>query len=128
MTFLLAAFTAHQVFLPAPHPTQFGVRAAAKERRTHHAKDFPQELVLAGQTPFDLGHEVFSKPQVIEGLLEGRGGVLRLAAVTRKALLRFQATTLAGFGMMFSVSYTWRHRALLCAVTLFATCSLPKHT
>src|SRR5215831_3190479 len=120
MTFLLAAFTAHQVFLPAPHPTQFGVRAAAKERRTHHAKDFPQELVLAGQTPFDLGHEVFSKPQVIEGLLEGRGGVLRLAAVTLNALLRCAISAASGFGVFFHGSRAWGHDVLLYVVRVSA--------
>ena len=57
--------------------------------------------MLAAQARFDLGHEVFRQPQVIEGLLEGLGSVLRLAAVPRETLLRFQATTLPGFGVMF---------------------------
>jgi hypothetical protein len=37
------------------------------------------------------------------------GGVLRLTAVTLQALLRFQATTLAGFGVFFHGSYAWGH-------------------
>jgi hypothetical protein len=72
--------------------------------------------VLAVQTPFDLGHEVFRKPQVIEGLLEGRSGMLRLAAVARETRMRFQATTLAGFGVVFGVSFREGHGELLCTV------------
>src|SRR5262245_39461882 len=108
MTFLLAAFTAHEVFIPAPHAAQFSVRAAPKQRGTHHPDDFSQELLLAVQAPFDLAHEVFRKPQVIKGLLEGLGGVLRLAAVVREALLRCAAATLSGFGVLLSVSFCGR--------------------
>jgi hypothetical protein len=43
---------------------------------------------LTTQTPFDLGHEVFRKLQVIERLPEGLGSLLRLAAITCEALLR----------------------------------------
>jgi hypothetical protein len=57
--------------------------------------------VLAAQAPIDLGHEVFRQPQVIKGLLEGLGGVLRLAAVTFKALPRCEAAAVSGFGMFF---------------------------
>jgi hypothetical protein len=42
---------------------------------------------LAVQAPCDLGHEVFRKPQLVEGLMEGLGGVLRLTALTFQALL-----------------------------------------
>ena len=64
---------------------------------------------MAPQAPFDLGHEVFRQPQVIEGLLEGLGGVLRLAAVTCEALLRCAAATLSGFGVFlaYRVVGTW---------------------
>jgi hypothetical protein len=63
--------------------------------------------VLAAQTSFDLGHEVFRKPQVIESLLEGFGGVLRLAAVACEALLRFEALTLSSFRVFFGVCPTF---------------------
>jgi hypothetical protein len=76
--------------------------------------------VLAAQAPFDLSHEVFRKPQVIEGLLEGLCGVLRLATVARKALLRCAITASSGFGVVFGVSGVWRHRALLCFVRVYA--------
>ena len=46
---------------------------------------------MAVQAPFDLGHEVFRQPQVIEGLLESLGGVLRLAAVALEAFSRCDA-------------------------------------
>jgi hypothetical protein len=75
---------------------------------------------LAAQTPFDLGHEVFRQPQVIEGLLEGLGGVLRLAAVTREALLRCAITAAAGFGVGFGISFVWGHDVLLCFVRVYA--------
>jgi hypothetical protein len=86
-------------------------QAAPEQRGTHHPDDFSQELVLAVQAPFDLGHEVFRQPQVIESLLESLGGVLRLAAVSREALLRCAAATLSGFRVFFEVSWgggTWR--------------------
>src|SRR5215471_289274 len=89
---------------------------APKQWRTHHSDDFAQELVLAPQAAFDLGHEVFRQPQVIEGLLEGLGGMLRLAAVPRETLLRCAIMALSGFGVFFCVSCGWRHGALLCTV------------
>jgi hypothetical protein len=108
-----------QIFIPTPHAAQFGVGAATEQRRTHHPDNFPQERVLAAQTPFDLGHEVFRQPQVIEGLLEGFGGMLRLAAITCEALLRFEAAALCGFGPLFGVSLRERHGALLRFVWVF---------
>ena len=59
--------------------------------------------------PADLGHEVFRQPQVIEGLVEGLSGVLRLAAVSRETLMYFKATTFAGFDMFFGVSFARGH-------------------
>jgi hypothetical protein len=58
-------------------------------------------------------------PQIIEGLLEGRGGVLRLAAVVREALLRCAITASSGFGVLFGVSFVWGHDVLLCFVRLY---------
>jgi hypothetical protein len=75
--------------------------------------------VLAVQAPFDLGGEVVRQPQVIEGLLEGLSGVLRLAAITFEALLRFEAAALSGFGLLFGVSLRERHGALLRFVWVF---------
>jgi hypothetical protein len=77
-------------------------------------------LLLPPEASLDLGHEVFRKPQVIEGLLQGLGGVLRLAAVSRETLMHVQVTTLAGFGVLLGVSRAWRHGALLCSVRVFA--------
>ena len=79
--------------------------------RSASLPDFPQELVLAAQASCDLGHEVFRQPQVIEGLLEGFGGVLRLAAVAREALVRFEITAPSGLGMFFDLSLYGRHDA-----------------
>jgi hypothetical protein len=75
---------------------------------------------LAVQAPFDLGHEVCRQPQIIEGLLEGRGGVLRLAAVVREALLRCAITAASGFGVVFGISCVWGHDVLLCFVRVYA--------
>ena len=117
--------TGGQVFIPAPHATQFGVGTAPEQRGTHHPDDFAQELLLAPQTPFDLGHEVFRQPQVIEGLLEGLGGVLRLAAITCEALLRFAVAALSGFGVFFGVSLAWGHGVLLYFVGSVAVAVCP---
>jgi hypothetical protein len=72
--------------------------------------------VLTPQTPLDLGHEVFKQPQVIEGLLEGLGGLLRLAAVSCEALVRMAITAPSAFGMFFCASFGWGHGELLCIV------------
>ena len=48
------------------------------------------------------------------------GGVLCLATVVRKALLRCAITASSGFGVVFGVSGAWRHRALLCFVRVYA--------
>jgi hypothetical protein len=93
---------------------------APEQRRTHHPDDFPQELALAAQTAFDFGHEVFRKPQLIEGLLEGRSSVLCLAAVAREALLRCAITAALGFGVVFGVSCVWGHGVLLYFVRVDA--------
>jgi hypothetical protein len=75
--------------------------------------------LLAAQAPFNLGHEVFRQPQVIEGLLKSFRGLLRLAVVTLKALLCCTAATLLGFCVVFGISCVWRHGALLCFVRVF---------
>jgi hypothetical protein len=64
---------------------------------------------LAAQASFDLSHEAFRKPQGIEGLLEGLSGVLRSAAVSREALVRFEAVMCSGFGVLFGVSFAGGH-------------------
>ena len=76
--------------------------------------------MLAAQAPFDLSHEVVRKPQVIEGLLEGRGGVLRLTAVACEALLRGAAATLSSFGLFFRVrsSVAERYHSFTQAVSV----------
>jgi hypothetical protein len=117
-----------QVLVPPAHTTQFRVGAAPEQRGTHHPDDFPQELVLAAQAPFDLGHEVLRKPQVIEGLLEGLGGVLRLAPITFEALVSFEAAALSGFRVFFDVLCGGGHSVLLDSVGVCGGCSLPKRT
>ena len=54
--------------------------------------------------------------QVIEGLVEGLGGVLRLAAVALQALPRFEAAALSGFSLFFGVSFRWGQAVLLNAM------------
>jgi hypothetical protein len=108
-----------QVLVPALYTAQLEVGAATKQRGTHHPHDFAQQFLLASQAPCDLGYEVFRQPQVIEGLVEGLGGVLRLAAVALQALPRFEAAALSGFSLFFGVSLRGRHSALLCSVRCF---------
>jgi hypothetical protein len=59
----------------------------------------------------------------MEGLLQNLGGVLRLAAVTLQALLRFKTATLSGFGLFFRVSLRGRYSALLCVVWVLCGCT-----
>src|SRR5262249_38518424 len=85
-----------------------------------------QELLLTAQTLFNLGHEVCRQPQVIEGLLKGFSGLLRLAAITLKALLGFEVATLSGFGLFCRISLRGRHCAFLRYIWLLCGGSLPK--
>ena len=80
--------------------------------------------MLAVQAPFALGHEVGRQPQVIEGLLEGPCGMLRLAAVAREALLRCAITAAYGFGVFGGVTCVWGHGALLASAEVFGDCRL----
>ena len=68
---------------------------------------------MTAQAPFDLGHEVFRKPQVIKGLLEGLGGVLRLAAVALEAFGRGATPALSRFGLSFMILSGTAHGVLL---------------
>jgi hypothetical protein len=52
--------------------------------------------------------------------------VLRLAAITRKALLCGAAATRSGFRVFFGVSCGGGHEELLCAVWILYDCSLPR--
>jgi hypothetical protein len=71
--------------------------------------------------------------QLLEGLVESLGSSLRLEAVTCEALVRCEAVTLSGFGLLFDVSLSRRHgvtpssRVGLLPVAVFpnacATCS-----
>jgi hypothetical protein len=56
----------------------------------------------------------------MEGLLQALGSLLRLEAVTIEALLRFEATTVSGFGVLFGVSFHGGHGALLRSVWVLA--------
>jgi hypothetical protein len=69
--------------------------------------------MLTLQAPFDLGHEVFRKPQVIEGLLESFGGVLRLAAVVLEAFGGSMAPALYRFRLSFMILSGTAHGVLL---------------
>jgi hypothetical protein len=109
-----------QILVPAPHPAQLKVGAAAKQRRKHHPNDLAQKFLLASQAAFNLNHQLSWKAQVMEGLLQGLSGLLRLAAVTLKALLCFEAAALFGFGLLFGVSCAWGHGALLCSIKVYA--------
>jgi hypothetical protein len=120
--------TGGQVLVPTSHTTQFRMGAAPEQRGTHHPDDFPQELVLAVQAPFDLGREVFRKSKVIEGLLEGLSSLLRLPSVSLKTLLSVEAATLSGFRVFCGVSLRGRHAALLRFVWVCGGGSLLKRT
>src|SRR5713101_3781675 len=104
------------MLVPAPHTAQFGVGTAPEQGRKHHPTDLAQQLLLASQAALNLDHQVFGDAQVIEGLLEGLSGVLRLTAVSREALVRCAITAPSGFDMFFCASFGWGHGELLCTV------------
>jgi hypothetical protein len=53
-------------------------------------------------------------------VLQDLSGRLCLAAVPLQALLGFEVAALSGFGLLFGVSFTWRHGVLLGSVRVFA--------
>jgi hypothetical protein len=76
----------------------------------------------------DTSRLIYGEAQGTQGLLQYLGGVLRLAVITCKALLRFEATPLSGFRAFFDVWCRGGHGALLDSVWVFGHCSLPKGT
>jgi hypothetical protein len=82
--------------------------------------------VLAVQASFNLGHQVSGKAQVLQSLLYDLGSVLRLAAITLKALLGFEVATLFGFRVFFDVSCSGGYGVLLGAVGGVGGCRLSK--
>src|SRR5262245_18978744 len=62
----------------------------------------------------------------MERLLQGLRGLLRLTAVTLQALLGFQVATLAGFGVLFGVSFAGNHGVLLHSLWVLGGCRLPR--
>ena len=68
--------------------------------------------MLAGHTSMadDLSHQVFGQTQVLQSLMQGFSSPLSLALVALEALVRFEATTLSGFGVLFGVSLSFKGR------------------
>jgi hypothetical protein len=64
---------------------------------------------LASHAALNLGYQVFGEAQVMKGLVQGLGGLLRPAAVTLQALPHSAAAALSGFGLLFDVSLSGRH-------------------
>src|SRR5215471_20631443 len=62
----------------------------------------------------------------MERLLQGLRGLLRLTAVTLQALLGLQVATLAGFGVLFGVSFAADHGVLLHSLWGLGGCRLPR--
>jgi hypothetical protein len=69
--------------------------------------------VLPSQTPFDLRYQVFRNPQALDGLVEGLGGVLRLAAVALEAFSSGAMLALSRFGLSFMILSGTAHGVLL---------------
>src|SRR5262249_44740398 len=105
------------------YATQFGIGAAPEQRGTHYSNDFPQELVLAAQAPFDLGHQVSGESQVLQSLLQDLSGVLRLAAVALEAFSGGAAAAPSGFGLAFLIGCGTSHGVLLQVWS--AACGVP---
>jgi hypothetical protein len=54
----------------------------------------------------------------VQGLFEGLNGTLRLGVVALEAFSGGTATALAGFGLLFGISFGGEHSALLQPVLL----------
>jgi hypothetical protein len=92
---------------------EFGGGPTAKEGWEHHAKDFPQQPLLAAQAAFDLLNEIVRQADVVQGLFEGLDGPLRLGMVALEAFSGKEATALSGFGMALLIGCGARHCELL---------------
>ena len=90
-----------QVLIPAPHPTQFRRRAAAKKRRKHEAKDFSQQFLLAAQASFDLLDQVVGQTQGMQRLFERLNGSLGPLLIMPQPLVGCVPAALSGFGLCF---------------------------
>jgi hypothetical protein len=112
--------------LSQPRTRAFRGGATAKEGREHHAKDFPQQPLLASQAAFELLDEIVRQADVVQGLFEGLDGTLRLGMVALEAFRSSAATALSGFGLFFGVSFASGHGALLGSGWFFSGCRLPK--
>jgi hypothetical protein len=68
---------------------------------------------LAPQAPFNLGYQVFGKAQVMERLLQGLRGLLRLTAVALEAFSGCTAPALYRFRLSFMILSGTAHGMLL---------------
>jgi len=68
---------------------------------------------LAPQTPFDLGDQVFGEPQVLQSLLKGLSGLVRLVAVALEALSGSMTPALYRFHLSFMILSGMIHGVLL---------------
>lgn len=73
---------------------------------------------MAASAALALPHQVGWQGEGIQGLGQGLCHPLRLAPIPLKAFRSVQATTLSGFGLLFSVSLAGGHGTLLLTVML----------
>ena len=101
------------MLVPSPCASQLMGAAAPKEGGKHEAEDFPEELLLSAQAPFDLNDEVLRQAEVVEGLVDGIDIALGLALLLLMTLFRMQASAFDGFRVLFDVSLGSGHGAFL---------------
>jgi hypothetical protein len=68
---------------------------------------------LAPQTPFELGDQVFGESQVLQSLLKGLSGLVRLVAVALEALSGSMTPALYRFRLSFMILSGTAHGVLL---------------
>ncbi len=93
------------IFIPAAHSGEFMGTGAAKEGGKHEAEDFAQKLLLGFQAPFDLGHEVVGKAQIVEGLTECVDGALGVVLLALVASFGVEPAAAFRFGLFFGVCF-----------------------
>jgi hypothetical protein len=74
---------------------------ATEQWGKHHSTALAQQLPLASQPAFNLGHQLCGEAQVLQGL----SSRLSLAPIALETLLSVEAATLSGFRLCFDVSF-----------------------
>src|SRR6266568_3388109 len=100
------------MFVPSASARECMAMSASKERGKHEADACAQPLRLGLPAACTLGYQRLGNLQVFEGRMDGLERVLGLGALVLEALLGFESTAFAGFGLCGGVSFHGGHGEL----------------